>query len=115
MTYQLLGMFAKVIIRFCKIVNFGVHFIFSNSVKRHICHVKNSRVGHDLPKSINDKFISPFHKGFIFMKVSKGAKIRKRYNQVPHAKFRENKTLAKISEFTVTKVIIMQKANTGVV
>ena len=30
-------------------------FIFANSVKRHICHVKNSGLrGHDLAKSVND-------------------------------------------------------------
>ena len=42
---------------------------------------------HDLSKSVNDGVISPFHEGFIFPKL--------------HAKFRENKTLAKTSEFTV--------------
>ena len=26
-----------------------------NSVKRHICDVKNWRLGHDLPSSVNDK------------------------------------------------------------
>ena len=64
-----------------KIQKFSREFIFANSVKRHICDVKNSRLGHDLLTSVDDIVISPFRKGFIFTKP---------------AKFRENKTLAKI-------------------
>ena len=44
--------------------------------------IKKSRVWYDLPISVNDRVISPFCEGFIFTKF-------------------ENKTLAKISEFTV--------------
>ena len=47
---------------------------------RHICHVKNSQPGHDLLTSVNDRLISTFRED---------------------AKFRENKTLMKFSEFTV--------------
>ena len=47
-----------------------------NSIKRHISHVKNSGLGHDLPTPVNDRVISPFC---------------------------ENKILAKISEITVVK------------
>ena len=32
-------------------------FIFANSVKRHICNVKNSRLEHDLATSVNDSLI----------------------------------------------------------
>ena len=53
---------------------------YANSFKRHICHVKNLRLGHDLPSSVN-RVIS---RGFYF------------------EKFHETKTLAKISEFTVS-------------
>ena len=56
-----------------------------NSVKRHICDVKNSQLGHDLPISVNDRVISPFANGFIFA----------------YGKFREYKVPAKISEFTI--------------
>ena len=37
-------------------------FIFANNVKRHICDVNNSPLGHDLPLSVNARVISPFHK-----------------------------------------------------
>ena len=58
-----------------------------NSVKRHIYHVKNSRLGHYLPTSVKDKVILPFREGLIV------------------TKFRENKTHGdtKISESTVIK------------
>ena len=53
---------------YCKYVNFRENFIFAKSVKRHICNVKNLQLGHDLPLSVNDILISPFHKDFIFTK-----------------------------------------------
>ena len=56
---------------------------FANNVKRHICHGKNSRVWHDLPTSVKDKE---------FFTISRNSS---------YAKFRENKTLAKIFEFIV--------------
>ena len=49
--------------------NFRDNFIFENSVKKHICDVKNSRPGHDIPLSVNDRVISPFRKGYIFTKL----------------------------------------------
>ena len=49
--------------------NFCGHFIFANSVKRHICDVKNSRLGHDLPTSVNDRVILPCREDFIFTKL----------------------------------------------
>ena len=70
----------------CKFGNLRENFIFANSVKRHICDVKNSRLGHYLPISINVRVISSFREGYIFTKLRT---------------FCENKTLAKISEFTV--------------
>ena len=36
--------------------------------KRHSCHVKNSRLGHALLISVNDRVISALQDGFIFMK-----------------------------------------------
>ena len=47
------------------------------------CDAKNSRQGHDLSILVNDRVNSAFREDFIF------------------TKFRENKTLAKISKFTV--------------
>ena len=70
---------------YCKFRNFREICIFANSVKRHIIHVKNSQLGHDLSTSVNDRVISL---GFYVANFE-------------NAKFRENKTLAKISEFTV--------------
>ena len=60
--------------------------LFSQIALKNICDVKKSRLGHDLPLSVNDRMISPLREGFILAK---------------YAKFRENKTLANISEFTV--------------
>ena len=38
---------------YCKFGNVD-NFIFANSVKRKICLIRNSRIGHDLPTSVND-------------------------------------------------------------
>ena len=48
--------------------SFRENFIFTNSVKRHTCDSKNLRLGHDLPISVSDRLISPFHEGLIFTK-----------------------------------------------
>ena len=34
--------------------NFRENFIFANSFKRHICHVKNSEAEHNLPTAVNE-------------------------------------------------------------
>ena len=52
------------------------------SIKRHISHVKNSRLSQDLPISINNRVILSFREVFIFTKV----------------RIREYKVLAKIFE-----------------
>ena len=42
--------------------NFGKflhNFIFPKSVKTHNCDIENSRLGRDLPISVNDRVISP--------------------------------------------------------
>ena len=49
----------------CKFGNFRENFIFANSDKIHICDVKNSRVEHDLPVSVNDSD-SAKSRGFYF-------------------------------------------------
>ena len=54
---------------YCKFGNFRENFIFANSVKRHICDVKLSRLGHDLLISVNDRVISPFREDFICKKL----------------------------------------------
>ena len=54
---------------YCKSGNFHQNFIFANSVKRHTCDVENSRLGHDLPASVNDRVILPFLEDFIFTKL----------------------------------------------
>ena len=53
----------------CKFGNFSENFIFMNSLKLHICNAKNSRLEYDIPVSVNSRVISPFNKGFIFMKL----------------------------------------------
>ena len=54
---------------YCIFGNFRENFIFANSVKRHICDVKNSQLGLDLSSSVNDRVISPFREGFNFTKL----------------------------------------------
>ena len=68
---------------YCIFGNFRENFIFANSIKRHICDSFNSRISHDLPISVNDSVILPSH---------------------------ENKTLAKISEFTVPLSLTYRKS-----
>ena len=75
------------IYEYCKFGYFHEDFIFANSVKRHICDVKNSRLRRELHKPVNDRVISSFREDFIFTKL--------------RICFAKNKTLVKISEFTV--------------
>ena len=42
-----------------------MNFIFADSGKRYICDVKNSRLMHVLPISVNDRVILSFREGFI--------------------------------------------------
>ena len=49
--------------------NFLENFIFVKNVKRHVCDVKDLRLVHDLPTSVNGRVISPFPEGFISMKL----------------------------------------------
>ena len=46
-----------------------VRILFLLIALRHICHVKNSRLGHDLPTSLNDRVILTFCDGLIFTKL----------------------------------------------
>ena len=66
---KLKGFKIFVLFDFCKSGNFRNNSIFAKNVKRHICHVINSRLGHDLPGLVNDREISPFCEGFIFAKL----------------------------------------------
>ena len=50
--------------------------VFANSVKRHICYLKNSQLRHDLPISVNYGVISPFREVFIFTKLRSFAKVK---------------------------------------
>ena len=72
---------------YCKSRNFREDFIFQNIVRRHTCDIENSRLGHDLHLSVNDRVILPFLVDLIFTKI-----------RICH----ENKTLTKISKFTVS-------------
>ena len=60
-----------------------------------MCHVKNSRPGHDLRTSLNDRVISPFRN---FARIS--------FLRIfACAKFRENISLAEFSEFAVIRLL----------
>ena len=78
------------LIPYCKFGNFRENFIFANSVERHICDVKNSRLKHalNIHVSVNHRVISPFREGLLSRSFA-------------YAKYRENKTLVKISDITV--------------
>ena len=54
---------------YCKSRNFRENFLFVNSSKRHICEVKNFRLGHDLPISFNDRVVVPFQEDSIFTQL----------------------------------------------
>ena len=49
---------------------FATILLSNNSIKRHICHVKKSRLGHNLPVLVKDRVILQFREGFIF-KISR--------------------------------------------
>ena len=55
--------------QYCTFANFRENFIFANSVKSHICYVKNSRLGHDLAIPTKGQVISPFRVDFILSKL----------------------------------------------
>ena len=44
--------------------------LFSRKVLSHICDLKNLRLGHDLPISVNDRVIVQNREDFIFTEVS---------------------------------------------
>ena len=60
--------FTIICVDYCKFRNFRENFIFGNSVNRHICQVKISRllVGPDLPTSVSSRVIFSFPDDFIF-------------------------------------------------
>ena len=74
---------------YCKFGNVRENFIFANIVKRHICDPQSSRLRHDLHVSVNDGVNLRYFARVLFSR------------NFAYAKFRENKTLAKISESTV--------------
>ena len=57
-------------------------------------------IGHDLPTSANDRMVSPFRKGFIFMKL----RICTGLSSILHAFIRKS-DLKKISAFSVVTLL----------
>ena len=66
---------------YCKFRNFRENFIFANSIKGYICQVKILQLRHDLPISVNDRMILPFHEGFIFVKLC----IMRSFTKIKHS------------------------------
>ena len=62
-------------VSYCKFGNIHEHFIFSNSIKTHICDVINSRQWRNLLKSVNDRVKLPIYEESIFMNPQSFAKI----------------------------------------
>ena len=54
---------------YCEFENFLENFIFANSINRHFCDVRISRLVHDIRISVNDSVILPFLVGFNFTKL----------------------------------------------
>ena len=80
---------------YCKSKKNRENFIFANSVKRHICDATNSRLGHDLRIFVNNRVILAFRVDLFSRNIA-------------YAKFHENKTLAKISLFTITYSVLQK-------
>ena len=73
---------------YCKLENIRENFIVANSDKRHICDIKNLQIGYDLTISVNDRRLHEIAR-ILFLR------------NFAYVKFCKNKTLAKISQFTV--------------
>ena len=54
---------------YCKFGYFCENFIFTDSIKTHICEVENLRQGRDIRISVNDRVISQIREDFIFTKL----------------------------------------------
>ena len=80
--------YLKALLWYCKFRKFSREFYFRECIKRHIYDIKNSQLRLDLPTTTNNRVILLIREGFIF------------------TKFREDKTLAKISEFTVSTATV---------
>ena len=87
---------------YCRFGNFRENFIFANSIKRYISDVNNLRLRQNLPISINDRVILPFREVLFSRNFA-------------YAKFRENKVLAKISEFTVLATLLQSFVSVHVI
>ena len=87
--------------------NFRENFIFKKSVKRHICHLKNVRLWHDLPTWVNDRVISPFREALMFTnlcvrEVSRKLNLRKNfriYSTMTHIMVTTNDALTTTESF----------------
>ena len=84
------------VFHYCKLGNLRESFIFANNVKRHICDVKYSQLGHNLTISINDRVISPLHGGFVFTKL-RICEVSRKLN--PRENFRNSKSMRAVSFF----------------
>ena len=70
------------------------HFVkFAQVVKLYVAYMRNLHINKILPKSaafcIRFQFFTCMSGFYNVVKVSKGAKIRNRYNQVPHLTFKQ--------------------------
>ena len=79
---------------YCKFGNFHENFIFANSIKIHICDVRNSRLVHDISVSVNDRVILPFCEGFNFTKL-RICEVSQKY--VPRENFRIYSIIKRVS------------------
>ena len=63
--------------KYCKFGNFRDISISANSVKTHICDVKNLRQRRDLPISLNERVISPIRVFFAKFRI---CEVSRKYN-----------------------------------
>ena len=78
--------------QYCKFGNFREFFYISLIALKEFFHIKNLRLGHDLPIFVKDSDFAMASRNFAY------------------AKFLENKTLTKISEFTVLRNLLQMAA-----
>ena len=57
------------VLAYRKFGNFRESLICANNVRRHICDVQHSRLGHDLHISVNGRLISPYRESYFFAKL----------------------------------------------
>ena len=106
---QLTGIYVLLSIQrstYCKFGNFRKNLIFANSIKRHICDVKTSRLGHDIPISVNDRVILTFREGFNFTKLRMCFAKIKSSRKFQNLQYKPKPKIIEIFEITIIVIFV---------